>query len=123
MKKTFSIVAGLLVCAFTIAGTVQAADLTQAADGAVTVDAGSVEGAKDIVFNPSSQVKMSGASETGNFAIAAYHTQAQNKKAGQQYGMASDSNALWFKDISETTADTVDTTKAADAFGTDWYTM
>ena len=125
MKKTFSIAAGLLLCAFTIAGTVHAAAFSQAADGKVTVSATGVQGAKDIEFNPSSQVKMSGASVSTSFAIAAYHTQANQKKAGQQYGMAAESNALWFKDISATAVTTLSaqTTNKASAFGTGWYTM
>lgn len=121
MKKTLCIV-GLLFCIITITSTVQAS-MTQT-NGVVTITTAGVQGAQSIVFNPSSQVVMSGNTVSTSFVIASHHTQANLKKAGQQYGMAADSNSVWFKDISTATADVISTATNKNAFtaGT-WFTM
>jgi hypothetical protein len=100
MKKLLLIAAGILLCA-SPAHNVFAADLDQDDAGeTVTVDASTVPGAQDIEFNPSTNVVMTGASEATSFAIGAYHEQALNKTAGQSYGMAADTNSIFFQDLS-----------------------
>lgn len=105
MKKILLIAAGILISTAPVHNAFAAA-LTQAggAGTAVTVVGTGVAGAQSIVFNPSTNVSMSGNSVATNFAIAGYHTQALRKASGQAYGMGSDSNKMYFQDISNSTA-------------------
>lgn len=124
MKKILFVAAGLFLCALTIQNIANAASLSQPnVGGPVTVSATNVSGAKSIVFTPSSNVVMTGVSEKTSWALGAYHTQAMNKKNGQGYGMAADSNKVWFQDISSATTLSITTTTAAAAFGSPWNSM
>lgn len=122
MKKIIYIALGLFVCALS-ANNADAAALTQTggAGSTVNVDAAGVNGAQDINFNPSSNVLMTGVSEANIWKVVSHHTQANTKANGQQYGMHSDSNAMWFQDISGTTgaASISDTTD----FASPWFSM
>ena len=53
----------------------------------------------------------------------AYHEQANQKSSGQAYGMTSESNKMYFMDISSTAAPTTFTGTNESAFGSDWNTM
>ena len=131
MKKLLYITFGLFICALS-ANSANAAALQQAGSGgAVTVvvtsgaAGGTVPGAKNIDFNPSSNVNMSGASDSTSWAVAGYHTQADRKANGQQYGMAANSNAMWFRDISTAGFTVVNTTNSGAAFtaALNWVSM
>jgi len=126
MKKLLYITFGLFICALSV-NNANAAALTQTggagSEVTVVVNTANVPGAKSIIFNPSSNVNMSGASDSTSWALAGYHTQANQKANGQQYGMAANSNAMWFADISTTAAGTITgTTSAAFTSGT-WFSM
>lgn len=90
---SFMAITVLLFCA----SMASAANMSQTdAGGAVTVDASNVTGANDVIFQPSSQVNISGASEETSFAAISGHQAVAGKEAGQNYGMAADSsNVFW----------------------------
>ena len=103
MKKILLIAAGLLVCTFSAQNASAATSTwtqTKAGDP-VKITATSVSGAQDIEFNPSTNVKILGASGPGAFGVGGWHTQAELKASGQAYAMMSDSNQMYFRDISK----------------------
>ena len=126
MKKIFCIIAGLLFCAFSTNSSYAASgDVTQTggAGGEMTIDTTNNAASADLKFNPSTNVVMMGQSSATSFAVAGFHNQANQKAKGQVYGMATDSNKMFFNDISSTAAPTdISTTTAAAAFS-GWYTM
>jgi len=99
-------------------------DITQTAKGAeVTIDTTNMTQAPDLKFKPSTNVNIFGRSSATAFAVAGYHDQVNGKASGQEYGMASDTNKMFAKDISATAAtNTLSDTQSAKAF-TGWYTM
>ena len=67
-------------------------------------------------FNPSSNVAMAGVSVATAFQENAYHTAVLNKASGQSFGMASNSNKIWFNDISSTSSYTAPTGSTSATF-------
>jgi hypothetical protein len=100
MKKlAFGLALGLSLMTFSSA---QAGNLDIAAGGeldlAIETDAitGDVSNFK---FKPSPSVRMIGESDDTGFAEAAVHLSAEGKPDGKAYGMASDSNQVWWMDV------------------------
>lgn len=129
MKKIISLTCGVALCSCLIS-TAFATDYTvTASTGQVSVDSANTDATADVIFNPSAQVVMSGASEASAFAHGAYHASVVNKAAGKQFAMASDSSAVFFLDISpdgEAAAESIaGSTNAADVLATNanWHTM
>ena len=126
MKKTLSFlvaasVFGLLAMHTNAMASVSVAN-TNPGDP-VTVTPTNVSGAANLVFNPSTNVIIDGDSDETSFAIWGYHSQVLGKSSGQAYGMAADTNKLFFLDISGlSAAPTVTGTNAAAAF-TAWTTI
>lgn len=102
MKKTLSIIMGLLLLTFfaqnSVAGTFNNASTPGAT---VVVDATNVTGSQNIDFNPSTNVIIYGESVSAAFGLMAYHDQASQKASGQAYAMVGDSNKMYFMDISD----------------------
>ena len=124
MKKARYITAGLLFCALSATSTVYAAGtaVTNANPGeALTITGTGVPGAKNVVFTPSTNVNMSADSMATSFAVNGWHDQADQKKNGQAYGMAADSNKMFFLDISTTAGVAVTATNSTAFSG--WNTM
>ena len=114
--------AGFLLCPFS-ANNTYASDVAQTTPGGVvTVAATAVAGAQPITFNPSTNVNMDGATSATAFAIDGWHEQAELKTAGQGYGMASDTNKMFFIDISQAISATTITGTNSGAFSS-WNTM
>ncbi len=105
MIKTTSLITAILGLFF-IASSVSAATTNwdnSSADGptgavTIAVDNTTIPGAEPVVFEPSTQVNISGGSETTSFSAMAGHEAVKGKDAGQNYGMAADSSAVfWIK--------------------------
>ncbi len=66
-------------------------------------------------FTPSTNVSMKGRTAVAGFAISAVHDQVLAKKAGKLFGMASDSSAVFWKDVADTgdTFDDIDTSDSS----------
>ena len=82
---------------------------------AITDTSGPITGAPDFTFNPSTNVVMGGMSSPTSFAAWSYHQNVDGKSSGQEYGMTSEVNKLFFLDIStdgtvETDSDATDST-------------
>ncbi len=54
----------------------------------------------DMVFTPSPKVWVTGGTSVDSFAASAVHLGSQEKTGGQAYGMASDTNQLFWSDVS-----------------------
>ena len=124
MKKILYITAGLLFCALSSTSSVYAAVKNGTPGGVlnIPVTPAGVPGAQPIAFTPSTNVNMGADVVSTSFAINAWHDQADQKKNGQAYGMAADSNKMFFLDISGTAATAVSGTNAGAAFA-GWNTM
>lgn len=123
MKKLAYSLLGLTLC-FGMTQMAFAADLAQTAAGdqvTITVTTGNPP---FDAFTPSTNVIMDGATSAAGFAAAAYHSQVFQKKSGKEFGMASDSSAMWYNDISaaNATATTVASTDSA-VFSGNWEKM
>ncbi len=120
MKKIYCLLAGLTLCLF-IAQNAQSLELIQADAG----DPVTITVTNSFPFNPfdvSTSVDMAGVTDETAFAVGAFHTMVDQKKSGKQFGMASDSSAMWFIDISETAAEAVAASNSG-GFGTGWSKM
>lgn len=130
MKKIISLTCGVALCSCFVL-TAFATDYTiDAATGAVTVDTANTDATVDVIFNPSAQVVMSGASEQSAFAHGAYHAAVVNKASGKEFAMASDSSAIYYLDISPdgigAAVSIAGSTNTADVLATsngNWHTM
>jgi hypothetical protein len=128
MKKIFCLV-GLSLCLFaTNSAFAGSGDVSQTggAGTAVTIEvtAAGVPGASNIVFTPSSNVLMQGQSVATSWALDAVHSQALGKDNGQAYGMAADSNKMYFLDAKTiTTLADISATNRTGAFGASWHTL
>jgi hypothetical protein len=98
MKKIFYVLAGLTFCV-AITHNAHALDITQAAAGEA-VKLTVLNSPTFDSFNPSTSVIMDGVSQPSQFAVGSYHQQVFQKKSGKAFGMASDSSAVWWLDIS-----------------------
>ena len=106
MKKALLVLAAIVSMGF-IATTTYAAsgEIDQADNGMVTIDCTNMINAGDVAanleFQPSTNVILSGASSSTSFAAATYHEQVEDKDGGRQYGMAADTNVIFWLNISE----------------------
>ena len=104
MKKSSCLTLGAcLIGIVTLCSNANAAsgDVSQnASTNVVTIDTTNNTAAPDLTFNPSTNVAVAGESSATAFQINAYHTAVLNKTSGQSFGMASNSNKVWFDDIS-----------------------
>lgn len=82
-----------------------------------------VPGAQPLVFNPSSQVNISGGTERTGFAVYTGHEAVKGKDAGQNYGMASDSNDVFWIKAPATYAALSGKTNSTAFTGTGWNRM
>ena len=121
MKKQF-IIGLAFISAMLFTASVYAADYESANPGdSITIDASSVSGAQDPVFNPSPQVTILLNVGADKFATAAVHRQALDTTDGKEYGMAYDSTKIYFYDVSAVTTVVDITTSSSTAFsGTGW---
>lgn len=118
MKKlAFGLALGLSVMTFSSA---QAGNLDIAAGGELdlAITTAAISGAvSNFVFKPSPSVRMIGSADDTGFAEAAVHLSAEGKSDGKAYGMASDSNQVWWMDVGvatlAATAAAADTNSAA----------
>lgn len=137
MKKTLLILSSMALSLFLIQSISaevllnQGGAVTTAANAAankgkdVTIDTSNVGGAPALLtFAPSTGVVMSGATDSTSFAIAAHNNNVNQKKAGQQYGMAGDTNKMYFRNIETVAAEYMVSgdTNTATAFA-GWATM
>jgi hypothetical protein len=123
MKKALFIPAVLICCFYTISNAI-AGTFTSEKGAQITIAADAVPGAQPIIFNPSTNVNVDGQSDSTSFAVTAWHEQAEGKSSGQAYGMAADSNKMFFIDISD--ANNIPSgvgTNSGDFSGGDWHTM
>ena len=56
----------------------------------------------DFVFSPSPAIETTGDVDDTCFAVAAAHNGALGKTDGKEYGMACDTNQVWWADVSTT---------------------
>ena len=114
---------GIIGVFFALASA-QAVDLVQTggAGKPVSIATAGNAAAPDVTFNPSTNVIMTGVSVATAFAISGYHDQAVGKSNGQVYGMGSNSNKMFMKDISGGAPTATSSTVIATAFS-GWYTM
>lgn len=115
MKKLLTVIAaGLLFCSFSSNTSLATVNIENTEPGGVVSFSPGVAGAPDpIEFTPSTNVNIGGQSDATSFAINSWHEQASSKTAGQAYGMTSDSNKMFFMDISTTAGSAVTGTTAA----------
>lgn len=127
MKKITALIASAFLITSLAASVANSEEVvTNGTGGALTIPT-ATGGASDIVFNPSTNVIMSVATDSTAFAATAYHLQVLGKSSGKQFGMASDENTVFFLNI-ETAGDVAELatteTNAAGLLGTgDWTTM
>lgn len=108
-----TIAVGMATLIFSFA---QAADLDSDLGAQISFPPTLTSGAApDFVFKPSPQVDMRGESDATGYAVGAAHHSALGKTDGKEYGMASDSNQVWWVDVSGegTIIDVVGTNSAA----------
>lgn len=65
----------------------------------MTIDASGIPGADNLTFNPSPRVNMTGRSSAMGFAHNGVHQQALETEGGKAYGMASDTNRVFFVSV------------------------
>ena len=125
MNKILYLAASFLFFGFCTSNIADAASVTNATKpgSAITITATNVPGAQSFVFTPSTNVVLTGGVVDNSFAVSAYHDQANKKKAGQQYGMASDKNNVFFQDINNTTGAATVTATGSSIFVSPWHTM
>lgn len=108
MKRILCFLAATAIIGVSINNNANAADTAFVqADGAgelvtltITDTSGPIAGAPDFTFAPSTNVVLLGVSSPTSFAIWAHHQNVVAKTSGQQYGMTSDVNKMYFRDIS-----------------------
>lgn len=103
MHKVYTLVAaiGLVM----LGATTSSAATFSTTDGDVfTVPTTNVPGAAVFEFKPSPKVNMTGQSSSIGFAHDAVHMSALGVSGGQSYGMAGDTNKVFFK-VVETSGD------------------
>lgn len=123
MKKIFLTIAAVSLCSAFIATNSMAVGLTQANAGdAVTITVTGTAPAFT-AFNPSTNVIMKGTTIATEFAVSAYHLQVLAKSSGKAFGMASDSSAMYYLDISPPgTVDSATDVSASDSTAFSTYT-
>jgi lipoprotein signal peptidase len=127
MKKTIKYISLVLVSAF-IATSSMAAVISNTANPGGEITVTSTTTSPDLVFTPSTNVVIQGLTQaTGtDFAAQSYHNSVVGKNSGKAFGMASDSSAVSYLDISGLatgTAPTAITASDSSAFGADWTKM
>ena len=71
-------------------------------EGSIPISTNNVAGTPDFdPFSPSTNVYMMGQTASSGFTIGALHDQVVGKKSGKAFGMASDSNKVYYLDISD----------------------
>lgn len=107
-KLSFCIAVGLAVCTFS---TAQAASLDNGAVGGaqieidITATCGLPDTTPNFIFKPSPGVVTSGQVDCTGYAFGAGHLSAIGKTDAKAYAMASDSNQVWWMDISTLSTD------------------
>ncbi|MCL7488664.1 MAG: hypothetical protein M8357_10885 [Desulfobulbaceae bacterium] len=90
-----------------------------AAGAQVTIEAAGIDGADPLVFNPSPQVQMSVISRASGFSLNGVHASALETAGGQAYGMADDTNKVfWISVQAENSTLVAVTTSSSDEFWT-----
>jgi len=76
-------------------------------------------------FTPSTNVSMSGQTAVAGYAANSWHIQVLTKKSGKAFGMSSDSNAVYWADISanDATVEAVDTSDSTYFDANTWTKM
>ena len=129
MKKSLYIALALLLCSTSAEYASAAFTQTGGAGGTVKIDADSVDGAQPVEFNPSTNVIVVGSTTKTAFGVGAYHEQAVGKDSGQAYAMNSETNKMYFMDISADSGNTppasaaIPTTEDGFTAGSGWNIM
>jgi hypothetical protein len=106
MKKKLIYIAALSFGLF-IANNAMSADFSvDGTSGVVSMAQGTGNNGPAFAFTPSTNVTMTGGTQAAGegFAIAAHHSSVFKKNSGKMFGMASDSPAMYWFDISATDA-------------------
>ena len=122
MKRTLSFLVATAAIGIFGFSNANATAFTQSEAGAPVTMTIAVAGAPNFQFNPSTNVVLDGQSDATSFAIYSYHENVLNKNSGQEYGMTSGVNKIYFLDISSSTAASTPTATDSTAF-TGWNQM
>lgn len=124
MKKFSLLIFALIALGFCATNSFAASYSTSTAGASMTVTATSVSQADNLVFNPSPKVFMTGISSNTGFAHDAVHESALGQEGGQQYGMAADSNKVYYLKASNLSVVTTVTSTDSSFFSNNgWATM
>lgn len=103
MKKKLIYIAAISLGLFVSSNAI-AADFTVTAadDGAVTMASNAANDGPAFRFIPSTNIVMDGGTTAAgeSFVVSAYHTSVLAKSSGKGFGMASDTNAMYWIDLS-----------------------
>jgi len=98
MKKGISLVIAIVALMF-LAANAFALDFIST-DGSVILVNPTTPGAATIEFKPSPRCNIDGFSSSNGFAVRGAHIAAIGTGGGMEYGMASDTTKVYFRDIS-----------------------
>ena len=115
MHKFYTLVAaiGLVMASVTVSSDLSYKNATEGAD--VIIVPGLVPGARTLTFKPSPKVLMNGMSTPISFAHDAVHKAALGTSGGQEYGMAADTNKVFFQGVDTDTSGAVLAIKTSDS--------
>lgn len=102
MRKIFTLAMAMTMCMCMLASANAqvSAGPTSAGDPiTITPTAANIPGAQPLVFKPSPQVVMSYYSNFNGFSLNAVHNAAIETPGGQAYGMASDTNKVYWVSV------------------------
>jgi hypothetical protein len=127
MKKKLIYIAAISIGLF-IANNAISADFTVEDSGVVKMDQTGTNNGPDFAFTPSTNVVMTGGTQAAGegFVIGAYHSSVFQKNSGKMFGMASDSPAMYWFDVSDVAAelpDVGDPWNSSVVKATDWNAM
>lgn len=106
MKKTAILTFGLALC-FGISSAAHAVcTIANTGNPGTPVTCTGGSGPSINEFLPSTNVIMDGESDATAAAVGAYHQQVLNKKSGKAFAMSTDTNKIFFADISTQANDT-----------------
>ena len=119
MNKVYTFMAAIGLVMFTATSSSAGLAYATATPGAVmtiTPTVALVPGAAPLVFKPSPKVSMDGMSALTGFAHNGVHNAALAVSGGQKYGMASDTNKVYFAVVEATNSAISDITTSTSNF-------
>ncbi len=126
MKRIMIFMAAMTISVFMVASShaqTSGDTVAQGDPGDVVVIEISLTGADDMEFKTSPQVEMSWVSDADGFAVNAAHAAAYEAPGGQAYGMAGDTNKVFWQSIEGMTEIVEVTTPDSSEFETDYQPM